>query len=280
MFGMALRAYIRKVRRLSEAQTDRGRTLWQAVLEFVRREGLVSRDRVLERFSLDGELLVSAVLHDLTESGVVFTSGSGHAAVVRAASDDELGRLSQLTNGDGFDELAWVLVYRHGPVSEAKLAELLGRKADGVADLVERLASAGRVQRGADGALVAHDFVIPLGSSVGWEAAVFDHIQAVIQTVCQRLQQASFGSDRKDSVGGSTYSFDIWPGHPLEPEVKGQLFELRQRLTELRQRVESQNRLLGLPAEYQQVVTYVGQSWIDREQGTEDEESANKDSSA
>jgi cytochrome c oxidase accessory protein FixG len=32
MFGMALRAYIRKVRRLSEAESQQGRTLWQAVL--------------------------------------------------------------------------------------------------------------------------------------------------------------------------------------------------------------------------------------------------------
>jgi hypothetical protein len=272
MFGMALRAYIRKVRRLSEAQTDRGRTLWQAVLEFVRGEGLVRRDRVLERFAADGELLVSAVLHDLTESGVLFVSGNGHGAVVRVASDDELGRLSQLANGEGFDELAWVLVYRHGPLSQAKLAELLGRKAEGVGELVERLSNSGRVQRGADGNLVALDFAIPLGSSVGWEAAVFDHIQAVVQTVCQRLQQASFGTDGKDSVGGSTYSFDVWPGHALEAEVKGQLAELRKRLTELRQRVELHNRAEGLPNEYQQVVTYIGQCWVDREQGVEDGE--------
>lgn len=277
MFGMALRAYIRKVRRLSEAQTDRGRTLWQAVLEFVRREGLVRRERVLERFAPDGELLVSAVLHDLTESGVVFASGSGHAAVVRAASDDELGRLSQLAGGEGFDELAWVLVYRHGPLSEAKLAELLGRKSEGIAELVGRLSSSGRVQRGSDGTLVAHDFVIPLGSSVGWEAAVFDHVQAVVQTVCQRLQQASFGSDGKDSVGGSTYSFDVWPGHPLEREVKAQLAELRQRLTELRQRVEAHNRAAGLATEYQQVVTYVGQCWLERERGAEDGEPGEQD---
>ncbi|HYO94481.1 MAG TPA: hypothetical protein VER33_08205, partial [Polyangiaceae bacterium] len=77
MFGMALRAYIRKVRRLSEAQSERGHTLWQAVLEFIRAEQLVGRTRVLQRFELDGELQVTAVLQDLTESGVVFCSGSG-----------------------------------------------------------------------------------------------------------------------------------------------------------------------------------------------------------
>jgi hypothetical protein len=60
MFGMALRAYIRKVRRLSEGQTEQGRTLWQAVLDFVKSESVVPRSRVLERFARDGELEVSA----------------------------------------------------------------------------------------------------------------------------------------------------------------------------------------------------------------------------
>lgn len=51
MFGMALRAYIRKVRRLSEAETEKGRTLWQALLDFVASEGIVTRERVIERFA-------------------------------------------------------------------------------------------------------------------------------------------------------------------------------------------------------------------------------------
>ena len=32
MFGMALRAYVRKVQRLGESSTERGRTLWEAVV--------------------------------------------------------------------------------------------------------------------------------------------------------------------------------------------------------------------------------------------------------
>ena len=51
MFGMALRAYVRKVASLREGQSAPGVTLWQAVLQFIREQGLVSRSRVLERFS-------------------------------------------------------------------------------------------------------------------------------------------------------------------------------------------------------------------------------------
>ena len=64
------------------------------------------------------------------------------------------------------------------------------RREEGVADIVERLVESGRIQRSGRSKLVARDFVIPLGSSEGWEAAVFDHVQAVVQTVCQRLSQS------------------------------------------------------------------------------------------
>ena len=265
MFGMALRAYIRKVRRLSEAQTEHGRTLWQAVLEFVRSEQLVSRERVLARFERDGELEVSAVLHDLAESSLIFCSGTGRNAVFRAASDEDLGRLSQLTGQGGLDELAWVLVYRNGPLSETELGELLARGHEPIGALVERLIQAGRLERTAEGQIVAPTFVIPLGSSVGWEAAVFDHLQAMVQTVCQRLRHALSGTAAGDTVGGSTYTFDIWPGHPLEGEVKAQLSEMRKRSSALRQRVDAHNLEHGAAEDYERITTYMGQCTIERE---------------
>lgn len=272
MFGMALRAYIRKVGRLREGQTEQGRTLWQAVLDFIRHERLVTRDRLLERFARDGDREVSGVLRDLIDSGVVFCSGSGRSAVLRVATDDELGELSQLTETNGLDELAWVLTYRHGPVTAADLAKLLRRDLDRATEILERLGAAGRVHRTPSGAWAAQDFVIPLGSSSGWEAAVFDHLQAVVQTICQRLRQVSFDTEQGPTVGGSTYSFDVWPGHPLEEEVKQQLTSLRQRLGDLRQRVDAYNREQGLPDEHQQVITYVGQCVMDRERFTGDGE--------
>src|SRR5690348_7053507 len=35
MFGLALRTYLRKIRRLSESATDRGGSLWDAVIGFL-----------------------------------------------------------------------------------------------------------------------------------------------------------------------------------------------------------------------------------------------------
>jgi hypothetical protein len=271
MFGMALRAYIRKVRRLSEAETDKGRTLWQALLDFVRAEGLVTRARVLERFAADGELQVTAMLRDLTESGLVFGAGSGKNTVYRLASDDELDRVAQLSDGSGADELAWALIYREGPLSERRLQELLRRSAEATCEQVARLLADGRIQRNADASLDARDFVVALGAANGWEAAVFDHVQAVVQTICQRLRQAAGGGEPAP-VGGSTYSFDVWAGHPLEHAAKQQLGEVRERLGALRQQVDDYNRVHGLPREYEQVVTYVGQCLLERSLGVEPDE--------
>src|ERR1041384_3528070 len=46
MFGMALRSYLRRIQGLSESTTDRGRTLWEAVLDFVSQGEVRSRGQV------------------------------------------------------------------------------------------------------------------------------------------------------------------------------------------------------------------------------------------
>src|SRR5689334_17368653 len=58
MFGMGLRSYRRKIQRLTESSTERGRSLWEAVLEHVRGSGPVSRLELLERFVRDDEAQV------------------------------------------------------------------------------------------------------------------------------------------------------------------------------------------------------------------------------
>jgi hypothetical protein len=223
------------------------------------------RRRVLERFRLDGEIQVTAVLHDLTESGLVFCSGSGPNAVYRAATDEELGRLSQLTSESGLDELVLAIIYRSGPLSEDALVEELGRPLPSLPAVLGRLVEAGRLQRLADARYLAVDLVIPMGSPVGWEAAVFDHLQAMVQTICQRLRAVSLGPSDGDVVGGSTYSYDVWPGHPLEAEVRGQLQALRQACHALSERVLSHNKALGLKNKHDQVITYVGQCVLERD---------------
>jgi len=260
MFGMALRAYIRKVRRLTESATDGELTLWQATLAFIKAEGLVTRERMLSRFHRDGELEVSSILKDLADNGLVFVSGSGQGSVYRAASDEELSQISALAVSSGLEELAWVLIFRHGPLPMQRLGGLLSVGDNEVDSVVDALVTSGRVQRTGD-VLSAKEFVIPLGSSRGWEASVFDHIQAVVQTICQRLQEAGQGGAPSGCAGGSTYTFDVWPGHPNYDEVRGLLSEQRERLGKLRESVEQHNRDQGRAESFEAVVAYVGQAF-------------------
>jgi hypothetical protein len=265
MFGMALRAYQRKLRRLTEGATDPGSTLWRAALEFIRSAPLVTRLQLTERFSRDEERQLLSVVHDLIESGLVFRSGSGAQAVYRAATEADLGELSRLSSAQGLEEWLWVIVYREGPLSEQQLAERLAPSSPESAAALERLIAEGRVQRLADGRLGAREFVVPLGSARGWEAAVFDHLKAVVQTITQRLQLAESNRTDDGSVGGSTYGFDIWPGHPYEAEVMQLLQAFRARAGELRSRVEAHNQESVVPAEFREVVSYVGQCVFERE---------------
>jgi hypothetical protein len=251
------------VTHLREGRTTPGVTLWQAVLEFIREHGLVLRSRVLERFARDPEAVLLSVLHDLCESGLVFVLGSGSRVAYRAASDDELGELARSGQDEGLEELVWALVLHEGPLSEAELARRVARPASELQGTLASLLADGRVERGADGLLSARDLVIPLSAPSGWEAAVFDHFQAVVQTVVQRIERGAV--DPAAPVGGSTYRFDIWPGHPLERQVQAQLGEIRERLSTLRSDVTQHNEEAGLPPQYRQVALYVGQCQLDRE---------------
>jgi hypothetical protein len=263
MFGMALRAYVRKVTQLREGRSTPGVTLWQAVLEFIRAHGMVVRSRVLERFSREPERVLHSVLHDLCESGLVFVLGSGSRVAYRAASQDELGELARSEKDEGLEELSWALILHDGPLSAAELSRRVGRSATELETTLNSLLADGRVEWRKDGRLGARDLVIPLSAPSGWEAAVFDHLQAVVQTIVQRIERRAV--DPAAPVGGSTYRFDIWPDHPLEHRVQAQVTEIRERLSALRSEVSEHNDRCGLPTQYRQVALYVGQCQLDRE---------------
>jgi hypothetical protein len=270
MFGMGLRSYLRRIQRLSESSTERGHSLWEAVLAYLHEQGAVTRGQVLERFFRDEEAQVRAVLHDLTASGLVFASGTGAGSVYRAAGEDEIGALTRAHRGEGLDELVWALVYRLGPVSRDELSTFSGETGGELDATLERLVEASRVDRvpTPEGTRYSTTtFFVPRGTTAGFEASVFDHFQAVVQTICCRLR----GETTKlplgdvapgDTVGGSTYSFELWPGHPFADQVIGTLAQYRTRLSALRAEVEAYNAEVGIPEQYEQVTSYCGQCAI------------------
>jgi hypothetical protein len=155
-------------------------------------------------------------------------------------------------------------MYREGPTTAKRAAELAHAELGAVDAALERLVDAGRIERcELDGAPAyrAHQLVIPLGSAVGWEAAVFDHYQAVVTTIISRLRGERVAS-HDDRVGGSTYTIDVWDDHPLAEEVYGSLAQLREELSGLRARVATFNAANELPEAHTRAVIYVGQCLI------------------
>lgn len=268
MFGLGLRTYRRKIQQLSESSTERGRSLWEAILEYARERGLVTRAEFLARFPRDDEAVVRAVLHDLCESQLVFVSGTGPNTTYRAASEEELSALQGRRGTDGADELLVALMYREGPLTLKDIASRAQADPAVVETSLSRLAAAGRIQQiDQDGATryQAAALVIPFGAPVGWEAAVFDHFKAMVTTVLARLRDNEMTAALADRNGGSTYTIDVWKGHPLADEVYGALGRIRTALTDLRARVDEFNRDRELPETYTRVVIYAGQSVIEEE---------------
>jgi hypothetical protein len=87
MFGMALRAYQRKLARLTTEVPGRADTLWRGLLDLIDAEGPLTRSEVLERYASDDETLIRGVLHDLCDSGLLACSGKGADAEYRARSE-------------------------------------------------------------------------------------------------------------------------------------------------------------------------------------------------
>jgi hypothetical protein len=262
MFGMALRSYLRRIQGLSESSSVRGKTLWEAVLAYLSQDQVRSRGQVFARFSHDDQELVRSVLHDLTESGLLFASGSGQDQVYRATTKAEQLQMGQLAASAGFDELLWAFIYREGPASRDELEAFATSDRQRLDEALERLLALGKIERTGENDQVryhAQRLEVLLEAEVGWEAAVFDHYAALVRTICQRLAQSMGGAKTQGRAGGSTFTLDVWEGHPYADEAYETLARFRATHGELYQRIERHNAEHGRPREYDQVVIYAGQ---------------------
>lgn len=253
MFGLALRSYQRKIQRLAESTTDGGRSLWSAVLDYIGEQKVVTRRELLERFHRDEEASVRGVAKDLVDSGLVFSAGTGEQAKYRVADDGELevGGLRHQRP----DEIVWVMIYRQGPLSREAINQRNLLTEGALDECLERLRASGRIEE-TDKGFVSKEVILPLDASVGWEAAVLDHYHSVVSTLVARLRTVG---EPSTSTGGSTYTFDVWPGHPLEDEALGLLSDFRRSATELRERIEAHNGKSTIPESFEPVIAYMGQ---------------------
>jgi len=261
MFGMALRTYHRRSQELRVSATEGGTTLWEAVYTLIQERERVSAVDVLERFRHDDVEMVTGILSDLVSSGLVYRAGRGNLATYKIVEQEELN-LSAESSLEAHNYLVWLAVYRDGPLTGAGV-EAATRLSPKLCDAaLSELVEQGRVRRTPRADHIefeSESFDVPLGSTQGWEAAVLDHFKAMISAIIRKLQAGPPAHGQVDVVGGSTWSLDVWPGHPLEQEARGTLTRLRQDIEGLRERIDHHNVQHPPPPEFERVIAYLGQ---------------------
>jgi predicted acetyltransferase len=269
MFGMALRTYQTKVQRLSESRTDRGRTLWEAIYEHIRQHASqrsIARAELMQRFRSDDPIAVRSVLRDLVDSGLVLRTGRSDSTRYQfAVQTDDPGAAAP---SQRVDQAVLMMVHRLAPVALPQLSETLSLAEEQVGASLVRLQAEGRVrvQPGADGDRYLSDgCILPLGGEQGWEVPVFDHYQALVSSLCSKLRGGT-RAQAHDRIGGSTYSYQVWPAHPYFEEATGFLASFRARGSALRKKIAAYNADHPPPeSEVVRVVVYGGQNVISAE---------------
>jgi len=236
----------------------------------VQDKGTVQRSDILRRFAADDSAAVGAVLRDLVNSGLVFRTGQGDRTSYRAATAEEFRRGNPTDEREGLVAIILVALNRYAPATAQDLAEAIPMDVGIVENALEQLLRDGRARKVSDEGPARYECVsclIPLESSAGWEAAVFDHFQAMVTAVCTKLRMGSTTASYKDFVGGSTYGFDVWSGHPHREEVLGFLAATRQRAIALREKVEAYNAShVAEENALERVMFYAGQTVVGLDQ--------------
>jgi len=270
MFGLAIRTYQKKVQRLTESATVRDRTLWEAVLEHLQEHGTTSRRKLLEYFNRDDPIVVGSVLNDLVSSGILYKTGSGESVIFGVTNEPDLAQTLREQNREALAPIVWVVVYRSGGIQREALRRELSIDAEALDDALATLEEQGQVERSGEGDTAqyrASTFLVPVGAEHGWEAAVFDHFQAVARAIANKVTRGRPHSAQDDIVGGATLTFDLGPDHPYRDQVLGLLKYVRAEANDLWNKVQEHNEENPIPEDARTEVSfYFGQSTVSHDE--------------
>lgn len=241
MFGLALRGYQKKTRRAEASASVVGKTLLEAVLEFVDGEGGVSRSALLRRFRHDNEREVIGVINELVHGGLLYCTGMGSSTLYGVTSEAERQRFTRHSDEQALASMALGVIYRAPRITRAQLSARMGVPIEGLEPVLRGLVSDEQV-RLEDDQLVADTFQIPVNAEHGWEAAVFDHFQAVATAIGAKVQNRGTAGPVAHSIGGTTLRFEVSKRHPRLERVLSLLAQVRALTDEVWAEVSDHNR--------------------------------------
>lgn len=236
---------VRELRKLYEEPGSKGgaTTLWEELYGSVHEhtEGSVfeamSFAALSSQFHYVSDERLRAALRYLVRYNLLMVSGEGAAAEYRVVPRTKRGTVTA--------QDILVKLYADGPASSVELAEVFSTSNEHIEALVQRLEATDRlyrkeaeseadpVQYGSRGFHIAFD------ADEGYEAALWDHFQAVCRSICRKLRLGQHQARLHDVHGGTTFTFDVPAEHPLYEELSGYLRRTRQRMDRWLEQVES-----------------------------------------
>ncbi len=96
--------------------------------------------------------------------------------------------------------MVWLDVCHHPRSTIEDVTARLVLDYDDIERAMLRLGRDGRLQAQEDGTWTSDAFIVPVGAKVGWEAAVFDHFQAVSGAILAKLRHGAPQSEADDRI--------------------------------------------------------------------------------
>ena len=215
----------------------------------------VKADWVAERFRGTKADTLQGVLHFLVRSGLVEVKGRGRSRAYRGAEPNSPG-------GPNEHDAA-VLLYREGPMSLEVLSTRLDVPAAEATALLERVRAHGWLveTQGEDDTTLyrVERFHIPMDTVAGYEAAIYDHLSAVVRALCKKLRLGRHNATLHEFTGGSTFTFLLPEGDPLHAEITAYLKTNRLLLEAWLARADTLRAATPPGTPMKRVTIYVGQ---------------------
>ncbi|MEZ4267656.1 MAG: hypothetical protein R3F39_14855 [Myxococcota bacterium] len=198
---------------------------------------------------------LKGLLHFLVESGLLSVTGRGRTKTYAAVTQ-------QTARAAGYHD-AVVLLYREGPLSLEQLTIRMGRSEEQCLEWLAKLRGTGRLAETDEGGVACYratDYHIPMDTADGYEAALWDHLSAVVRAICKKVRLGRPSAHLADLEGGLTFSFDLPEDHPLWEEVSPFLRRTRLQFEDWLARARELEPLHGEGRRWHKVTIYAGQS--------------------
>lgn len=237
MLSMSLRTYQARVRAVLPPTPD---SISDRIVSLLREHGAMTKDELLAELAPRDESLVRSSLRDAVAHGQA-RKIEWRGIVRYEVVDGVTGQRESQS-----DEVEWLLrfmLYRLGRASASTIAAETGMSEAQARLTLNDLTRRGQVRVIEDEPLsyaIDGDVAKPIQNDMGWEASAFHHFAAVVDAMVHKLDTVGRRTQRADTTGGSTYTYDIWEGHPLEEEVEGLLGRFR----EIASRLDKEDRKL------------------------------------